>query len=119
MISSLHRCEASGTEAQSSTSLSLHNKSKWYSLVLFPQKLESDVDRLSPAGICVQTLLMLLRLDCDLILLTSICNTIKYLLLTHLCASVFLLPFSMGDGDGYERQMNLSYITKPVVQTVA
>lgn len=43
-------------------------------MVLFPQKLESDVDRFSPAGIGVQTLLVLLRLDCDLILLTSICN---------------------------------------------
>lgn len=42
-------------------------------MVLFPQKLESDVDRFSPAGIGVQTLLVLLRLDCDLILLTSIC----------------------------------------------
>lgn len=42
--------------------------------MLFPEKLESDVDRFSTAGIGVQTLLVLLRLDCDLILLTSICN---------------------------------------------
>lgn len=86
MISSLHRCEASDTEAQSSTSLSLHNKSKW---------LESDVDRFSPAGIGVQTLLVLLRLDCDLILLTSICNNKIFVIDSFVCIC-FSPPFLDG-----------------------
>lgn len=54
-------------------------------MVLFPQKLESDVDRFSPAGIGVQTLLVLLRLDCDLILLTSICNNKIFVIDSFVC----------------------------------
>lgn len=101
MISSLHRCEASDTEAQSGASLSLHNKSKWYSLVPFPEKLESDVDRFSTAGIGVQTLLVLLRLDCDLILLTSICNNKIFVIDSFVCIC-FSPPFL----DVFERQMD-------------
>lgn len=53
--------------------------------MLFPQKLESDVDRFSPAGLSVQTLLVLLRPDCELILLTSICNNKIFVIDSFVC----------------------------------